>query len=175
MKEIPGTNGAYYIAVTDNEAKCWSARRNKYLSNNTYRGRVRWSINYNGKQIKQDAGRWVALTFPEICGEYFDGAEIDHKDTNTLNNNPNNLHWVTRTGNANNPLTRLHKSQSKLNRTDMAIPVRQYTKDGAFLAEFPSLREASRVTDVCVAHISKCCLNKRKSAGGFVWKLAQNI
>lgn len=31
--------------------------------------------------------------------------EIDHIDTNKLNNNANNLHWVTRKENLNNPIT----------------------------------------------------------------------
>lgn len=174
MKEVPGTNGNYLIEVTDNEVKCWSIRSERYLANNLYRGRIRWSLLYNGKQVKQDAGRWVALTFPEICGDYFEGAEIDHKDTDTTNNHPTNLHWVTRSQNALNPITRLHKRAAKLNRKDMSLGVEQYTKDGNHIATYPSLREASRVTGVCVAHISKCCLMKRKSAGSFVWRYAQN-
>ena len=33
----------------------------------------------------------VAKAFPEICGEWFDGCEVHHKDGNTLNNEASNL------------------------------------------------------------------------------------
>ena len=33
----------------------------------------------------------VAKAFPEICGEWFDGCEVHHKDGNSLNNEASNL------------------------------------------------------------------------------------
>ena len=35
--------------------------------------------------------RLVAHAFPEICGEWFEGAEVDHIDCNRLNNAAENL------------------------------------------------------------------------------------
>ena len=35
--------------------------------------------------------REIAKAFPEICGEWFDGCEIHHKDGNSLNNEASNL------------------------------------------------------------------------------------
>ena len=37
----------------------------------------------------------VAFAFPEICGEYFEGAQVNHKDENKNNNTPSNLEWCT--------------------------------------------------------------------------------
>lgn len=48
----------------------------------------------------------VAYAFPEICGEYFDGAEIDHINTIITDNRAVNLRWVSHTDNMNNPLTK---------------------------------------------------------------------
>lgn len=48
--------------------------------------------------------RLVAFAFPEICGEYFEGAEIDHIDGCRDNNRPQNLRWVTRKENCENPI-----------------------------------------------------------------------
>lgn len=56
----------------------------------------------------------VAKAFPEICGEWFKGCEVDHIDTNKENNNANNLRCVTPSENANNPLTIRHQSEKKL-------------------------------------------------------------
>ena len=49
--------------------------------------------------------RLVAHAFPEICGEWFEGAEVDHIDGNRLNNAAENLRWVTHRDNMNNPIT----------------------------------------------------------------------
>ena len=46
----------------------------------------------------------------------------------------------------------------------------QYSKDGKFIAEYPSIMEAERQTGCNNSHIGSCCKGKRKSAGGFIWK-----
>lgn len=49
-------------------------------------------------------------------------------------------------------------------------PIEQYTKNGEFVAEYESLREAQRMTGIDSSGISKCCLGKYKTAGGSIWK-----
>ena len=48
----------------------------------------------------------------------------------------------------------------------------QFTKSGEFIREWPSLSEASRRLGIAKQSICSCCLGKRKSAGGYVWKYA---
>lgn len=48
-----------------------------------------------GKEVQQLA-YWIGKYF--VPG-YFDGAVIDHIDSNPLNNNPNNLQWITQSDN----------------------------------------------------------------------------
>ena len=52
-------------------------------------------------------------------------------------------------------------------------PILQYTKEGEFIKEWTSGREASIVLRIPPGNITKCCQDKRKSAGGFVWKYSQ--
>lgn len=51
-------------------------------------------------------------------------------------------------------------------------PVLQYTKDGQFVAEYPSVVEAAKQTGIC--HSSICCAITGKRgythAGGYVWR-----
>ena len=51
------------------------------------------------------------------------------------------------------------------------MPVCQYTKDGQFVAEYPSIMEAHRQTGIDHGSISACCkgLPRYKSAGGYLW------
>ena len=49
--------------------------------------------------------------------------------------------------------------------------VYQYTKDGEFIAKFPSLKKAAEVTGVYYNSISACCTGNLKTAGGYVFKL----
>lgn len=49
-------------------------------------------------------------------------------------------------------------------------PVLQFTKDGRFVAEYSSGREAEKQTNVKSQGISLCCLGRTKQAGGYVWK-----
>lgn len=53
--------------------------------------------------------------------------------------------------------------------------VLQYDKDMNFISEYPSIREAGRMTKIERGNISKCCKNKVKSAGGYIWKYKNNI
>lgn len=46
-------------------------------------------------------GRLVGLAYPEICGEYFEGAQINHKNENKLDNRAENLEWCTQEYNLN--------------------------------------------------------------------------
>lgn len=51
--------------------------------------------------------------------------------------------------------------------------VSQYTKDGKYIATYASAHDAARANGKENSnHISECCLGKRKSAGGYIWKYA---
>lgn len=45
----------------------------------------------------------------------------------------------------------------------------QYDINKNFIASYPSMQEASKITKVDAAHIGKCCAKKRKTAGGYIW------
>lgn len=55
-------------------------------------------------------------------------------------------------------------------RASMSKSVLQFTKDGELVAEYFGAREAARYTGIVPSSIIECCNDKRKSAGGFVWK-----
>ena len=48
--------------------------------------------------------------------------------------------------------------------------VQQYDKDMNLIAIYESCSDANRHTNIKTQNINDCCNNKRKSAGGFIWK-----
>lgn len=120
-RNVPGFEGRYQIDISTKEGRCRSLNylghkgKIKELSNkpNKY-GRIIWCLAKDDKKVVKQAAAWIALTYPEpIQNEYFEGAEIDHIDTDRLNNHPSNLRWVTSKENHNNPLTRKHMSENR--------------------------------------------------------------
>lgn len=166
-RKVPGYEN-YEISIDTKEGKCRSLKTGKVLSNKPNKSkRIVWCLNGKYRQ----AARWIATTFPELVeNEYFEGAEIDHKDADRLNNRPSNLKWVTRKGNMLNPITRKNCSESQNKKSPT-----QYKMDGTYVATYKSVREAQKITGVDKGHISACCLGKQKSAGKigeekFIWR-----
>lgn len=52
--------------------------------------------------------------------------------------------------------------------------VSQYNKDGDFIAEYNTLKEAEENTGISFKNISKAVRGHRKTAGGYVWKFSDN-
>ena len=57
----------------------------------------------------------------------------------------------------------------------MWVPVCQYTKDGKFVAEYESIKEAEKQTGALHNNISKVCKGKRPFAGGFRWNYKKRV
>lgn len=53
--------------------------------------RLYYKLRFNNKRKDMPIHILVAKAFPEICGEWFDGCEVHHKDENPENNNAYNL------------------------------------------------------------------------------------
>ena len=81
---------------------------------------------------------------------------VNHKDEVKTNNVVSNLEWMTRGDNI---------IYSKARQVQMLNK-----QTGELLATFHSTSEAERVTGIYHSNISKCCLGKLKSTGGYVWK-----
>lgn len=80
----------------------------KILKNNVNHYRNNYEsvmLSKEGKAERLRIHRLVAFAFSEICGEWFEGAEVDHIDCNPQNNCATNLRWCTKEENMRNPIT----------------------------------------------------------------------
>ena len=62
------------------------------------------------------------------------------------------------------------KKWGAINGKKRSIPILQFTKDGEFIKEWPSAREAGR--QLGIPSICACLKGHYKTSGGFVWRYA---
>jgi hypothetical protein len=110
--------------------------------------------------------RLVAQAFVPNLGGY---DVVNHLDENTLNNKSDNLEWCTQKHNINYGTGLQRRSATR------KIPVLQYSKNGDFLAEYPSQRDAAQATNGSFQAIGQCCLGHIPSSGGFIWRHKDSI
>lgn len=90
--------------------------------------------------------------------------EVNHINEIKQDNRVVNLEWCNRVYNLTYG-TRIKQMVDKTSKT-----VYQYTLDGELIAEYPSTMEVQRQLGYGQGNISKCCLGKRKTAYGYIWK-----
>lgn len=95
---------------------------------------------------------------------------IDHINTIRSDNRVENLRWVTKKENNNNPLTlKKHRNASLGNKNPRHRKVLQYDKYGNFIREWDTITEAE--TTLNITHkIHFVCQGKGKTCGGYIWK-----
>lgn len=165
-KDIKGYEGLYQVS-DDGHVRRVKAHEPKILKN---REGLYYtvSLSQNGKKKSFSIHRLVAEHFldkPE--GK----AEVNHKDGNKLNNNVENLEWVSQKQNQDHAIEKLKKSP-------FGKPPRRVRcldkKTGEFITEYPSVSEAARSTGNIYARtkITEVCRFGQGSAYGYRWEYA---
>lgn len=131
------------------------------------RGYVKVGLVKNNVQRPWGVHQLVARAFPEICGEWFEGCVVNHKDENPLNNVATNLEHCTQEHNVNYGTGNIKRSLSQ------SKACGQY-KDGVLIKTFVSSKQAYKETGIWWTNINRCCGGKdefkRKTAGGYEWR-----
>ena len=184
------SNGKSYIGMTSQEPKKrweygWGYQNNSQMWSDIKESdwNTDWQHNILGKfEDKQEA-----LNLEEMFIWLFDSTNEGYntstydscyykKTEETLRKMSNNHADFS---GEKNPMFGKHHSGKTKNKISQSLkgstnaptkPVLQFSKSGDFIAEYPSLHEASRQTGCNLGHICSCCRGERKSTGGFIWR-----
>lgn len=147
-------------------------RREKLLNlQKNYKGYLYVRL-YNNKGFKNfKVHTLVAKHFiPNILNE----PTVDHIDRNKQNNRVDNLRWANYIIQANNKnkenIIKNMKILGKKSYKNRAKKVKQYDKNGNFIKEWESSRQASIELGIIETSISNCINKISKSAGGYIWE-----
>lgn len=170
-KDLKGFEDGYKISSKgDIVCKKDNTKINTRISNDGY---MRVTLYYQHKSYIKSVHRLTAETFIER-DTAIDNLEVNHIDGNKLNNNINNLEWVTHKENImhawNNKLFEPVREASKRYGKENPNAKRVYQiKDDIVIQVFDTIKEASIKTNTNRTNIGKCCNNKRMKANGFEW------
>lgn len=175
-KPIDGYEGLYEVSSDGRVRSLY--RYKKELKPNIGRGGYYYIQLWNkGKGKCVSIHRLVAEAF---CDNPKRKPFVNHIDENKLNNNIENLEWVTHKENCNHgtAIARRVKntdfSKRRVNNKNQikscSKPITQYSKNGEFIRNWESASECSRATGISISGIRRVCTGERKSTKGFIFK-----
>lgn len=173
-KDIKGYEGLYQVSnlgrvkslerYKENHNKLQKVEKKIKIPSLDNIGYLKTILYRENKQKNLRIHRAVAQAFIPNPNNY---SQVNHKDGNKLNNNVNNLEWITSTGNIK------HAWDNGL-RKHLKRPIYQLDLKGNYIKTWNNICEASRELNICRSSISACCNNYRsKTAGGYKWRFAE--
>ena len=157
-KDIPNYETLYAISNYGNVKNVQTAKILKPSKNK--RGYLIVRLSKNRKIKSFYVHRLVAEKF---INKKNANCQVNHIDGNKLNNFFLNLEWCSCSENMK------HAYINKLTFGKM-IPVGQYDLTGKFIKKWKSQSLAANALNIKQSCISECCRDKRKTAGGYIWK-----
>lgn len=162
--------------LIDENGNVYSVRARKYIkpyNNHAGKGYLYVCL-YNGKNKQGNYAihRLVAKTF---IPNPHNKSHVNHIDGNTINNNINNLEWVTplenvkHASNVLNVMKGYKKANEKRKKTIRQIDM----KTGDVVAIFQSANQASRETGIALPYIVNTANGKQRYAKGFYWQYVE--
>lgn len=125
----------------------------------------------------------VAKAYPEICGKWFEGCEVHHKNHNPSDNRAKNLIVLSAEEHkkyhslSTETWNNRSAAQKEVYKRGKRLPVKcneravmQFTLKGEYINTYPSLAQAGEKTNTNVPSLCECLKGHNKTAGGYLWK-----
>ena len=165
-KDIPGYEGLYQVS-NYGRIKSFKLKKERILKLRQSRCGYLLVVLYNFEHQSKcySVHRLVAQCFVKNPNNKL---TVNHKDENKLNNNANNLEWLTSLE-QNLYGTRIQRLKQKLYKK-----VNQYDLDGNYIKTWNSIKDVETKLGISSSHITGCCKHNygRKTIGGYRWEYA---
>lgn len=184
-KDIEGYEGLYQISNYGRLRSFVDNYGHKRITirkfQKTTKGYLQTRIYKDGKAKTVRVHRLVAEAFIPNPNNL---PQVNHKDEDKTNNfiwvNPDgsvdleksNLEWCDNSYNQLYGTMPERKRIINTNHPSKSAPVKQYTLDGQFVAEYPSQSEAARQTGICQASIYNNCSGKITKTHNYIFSYA---
>lgn len=165
IKEPEILEGELWKEVCIDNKKCWVSSLGRYKnSQNIILANMNPSISgYISVTIGFKTYRLHRLIAQAFINNPENKEQVNHIDGNKINNTVSNLEWVT------NQENQIHKHKIGLG-NNFTRKIGQYDLNNNLIKEYPSIATASKENNIHKANIQGILKNKRKTAGGFIWK-----
>ena len=193
------TNGKWYVGMTSQEPKRrwgngWGYKNNSRMWKDIQESdwNKDWEHNILGKfENEQDALKYESFLIAMLDSvrngyntSSFDSSNYKHhkhseearrKMSEAQTGEKNHMFGMTGEKHPNFGKHHSEESKNKIRENTPSKPVIQYSMNGELIAEFPSVREASRQIGCHCQSICACCKGKYKSSCGYIWKYKEGI
>lgn len=185
-KDVPNYEGLYQVSnlgrvkSLTRQSACYiqNGKRRSYTvkskicKQHLVMGYLMSHLSKDNKKVMHKTHRLVAEAFLPNDKKL---PQVNHIDENKLNNKVENLEWCTAKENNNHGTRNKRISEAQRNDPRFSKRIMQYTLDGVFIKEWPSICDAGRAGYDRKA-ISNLC-NKEKgshTACGYLWKFSDD-
>jgi len=117
------------------------------------------SLHYN--RIVYSVHRLICIAFNPVINRV--DLVVNHKDMNKLNNNIDNLEWVTSSEN-----TLHYNRNTNVVKNNFTRKIKRINDNDIFIYESNII--AAKENNISKGNINSCCNGKRKTAGGYKWE-----
>lgn len=148
----------------------YSAKTNKILKAHIEQGYARVAIRDNGREYKHKVHRLVAITYIDNNDSL---PQVNHIDGDKLNNNVDNLEWVSAKANMKHACTMGLVSTQKAQKKSCEVRSRKVMATNINTGEVlyaDSLVTLCNDYNFIVSNVSACCLGKRRTHKGYTFK-----
>ena len=157
-KDIPNFNGLYQVSNNGNIKRA----KDEYIfkKNKNSRGYRIITLTKDKKEYSLSVHRLVAEAFIPNPNNL---PQINHKDGNKLNNKIENLEWCTQSEN----MKHAYKNKLEIKSGKKVV---QFDLDMKIIKIWDKIIEAEKEYKIAHGKITMVCKNKRKTAGGYIWR-----
>lgn len=167
-------NGKSYIGMTSqNPKKRWKSGKG-YKNNSKMWSDIQnsdWNTDWEHNILGKFEDKQEALNVEEMFIWLFDSTNDGYNISSYGNGH------YERTEEQKRKISESHiginfseEHKKKISESKGVNGILQFSKNGEFIAEYPSTYEAERHTGCYQQHICDCCNEKRKTCGGFIWR-----